>query len=171
MTDIYTSRNVYRLTGDGENGQRMVTGDGTLSGSAAVTDHFLTTIHAEENSYYWQTIPDGEGQDHYFWGDKLSAPATESYSLFLNNISNTTGTATVRVRLKGRTDVENNNPDHHTIIYLNNNKIDDQQWDGQSIYDHEVSILPSYLSEGTNTVKVEALWIRLFIMRNIRLTN
>lgn len=157
VTDIYTSRNVYWLTVDGENGQRMGTVDGTLSGIAAVPDYFLTTIHAEENSYYWQTIPDGEGQDHYFWGDKLSAPASESYSLSLNNISNTTGTATVRVRLKGRTDVESTNPDHHTIIYLNNNKIDDQQWDGQSIYDHEVSISPSYLIEGTNTVKVEAV--------------
>lgn len=157
VTDIYTSRNVYWLTVDGENGQRMGTVDGTLSAGAAVTDHFLTTIHAEENSYYWQTIPDGEGQDHYFWGDKLSAPATESYSLSLNNITNTTGTATVRVRLKGRTDVESTNPDHHTVIYLNNNKIDDQQWDGQSIYDHEVSISSSYLSEGTNTVKVEAV--------------
>ena len=157
VTDIYTSRNVYWLTVDGENGQRMGLVDGTLSGSAAVPDYFLATIHAEENSYYWQTIPDGEGQDHYFWGDKLSAPASESYSLSLNNISNTTGTATVRVRLKGRTDIESDNPDHHTIIYLNNNKIDDQQWDGQSIYDHEVSISSSYLSEGTNTVQVEAV--------------
>ncbi len=157
VRDIYTSQNVYWLTVDGENGQRMGATDGTLSGSAAVPDYFLATIHAEENSYYWQTIPDGEGQDHYFWGDKLSAPASESYSLSLNNISNTTGTATVRVRLKGRTDVESAYPDHHTIIYLNNNKIDDQKWDGQSIYDHEVSISPSYLSEGTNTVQVEAV--------------
>jgi len=158
VTDIYTSRNVYWLTVDGENGQRMGTVDGTLSGSATtVPDYFLTTLHDEENSHYWQTIPDGEGQDHYFWGDKLSAPASESYSLTLNNISTTAGTATVRVRLKGRTDIESANPDHHTIIYLNNNKIDDQQWDGQIIYDHEVSISHSYLSEGTNIVKVEAV--------------
>ena len=144
----------------------MGTVDGTLSGSAAVPDHFLATIHAEENSYYWQTIPDGEGQDHYFWGNKLSAPESKSYSLTLNNILTTAGAATVRVRLKGRTNVGSVNPDHHTRIFINNNKIDDQRWDGQNIYDHEVSISPSYLSEGTNTVKVEAVgdtghqWIR-----------
>ena len=69
----------------------------------------------------------------------------------------TAGAATVRVRLKGRTNVGSVNPDHHTRIFINNNKIDDQRWDGQNIYDHEVSISPSYLSEGTNTVKVEAV--------------
>ena len=155
--DIYTTRNVYWLTAEGENGQRMSTLDGTLSGSATVPTQYSVTLHAEENSYYWETIPDGEGQDHYFWGDKLSAPASENYSLTLNNISTTAGTATVRVRLKGRTDDESTSQDHHTRLYLNNSEIDDQQWDGQNIYDHEVSVLRSSLNEGTNTVKVEGV--------------
>lgn len=157
VDDIYTTRNVYWLTVEGENGQRMSTLDGTLSGSATVPTQYSATLHAEENSYYWQTIPDGEGQDHYFWGDKLSAPASESYSLVLSNISTTAGTATVHVRLKGRTDDESTNPDHHTKIYLNNSEIDDQQWDGQSIYDHEVAVPHSSLEVGTNTVKVEGV--------------
>ncbi|MBF8264795.1 MAG: hypothetical protein HW384_659, partial [Dehalococcoidia bacterium] len=74
-----------------------------------------------------------------------------------SNFLSSTGTATVRVRLMGRTDDGSANPNHHTIIYLNNNKIDDRQWNGQHVYDHEASVSPSYLLEGTNTVKVESV--------------
>lgn len=154
--DIYISENVYWLTAGDGNGQRMSTVDGTLSGDAAIPDYFPATLHAEEDSYYWQTIPNGEGQDHWFWDDKLTAPKSRDFSLVLNHIATTADTATVRVRLKGRTDVQTN-PDHHTKIYLNGVEIDDQSWDGQIIFDHEVSVPHSYLNEGTNTIRVEAV--------------
>jgi len=156
ITDIYTTRNVYWLTAGGSNGQRMSLRNGTLSGSAPLPAHFPVTLHAEKDKYYWQTMPNGEGQDHWFWGSKLSAPELRYYSLSLRNISATTGTATVRVRLKGCTDTSIN-PDHHTRIYLNGIKIDDQLWDGFSIYDHQASVSHSYLNEGSNTIRVEAV--------------
>ncbi|CAG1770816.1 partial Gingipain R2, partial [uncultured bacterium] len=154
--DIYTSKNVYWLTAGDSNGQRMSTVDGALSGNTAIPDYFPATLHAEEDSYYWQTIPNGVGEDHWFWDDKLTAPKSRDFFLILNHISTTAGTAAVHVRLKGRTDVQTN-PDHHTKIYLNSIEIDDQSWDGQSIYDHEITVLHSYLNEGTNTVRVEAV--------------
>lgn len=154
--DMYTSKNVYWLTAGDVNGQRMSTVDGKLSGGAAIPDYFPATLHAEEDSYYWQTIPNGAGEDHWFWDDKLTAPKSRDFSLVLNHISTTAGTATVRLKLKGRTDVQTN-PDHHTKIYLNGVEIDDQSWDGQSIHDHEITVPHSYLNEGTNTVRVEAV--------------
>lgn len=156
IKDSYTSRNVYWLTADGGAGQRMKTLDGAISGKNPVPTHFPSTLHAEEDSYYWQTIPNGAGEDHWFWDDKLTAPESKDYSLTLNNISATAGTATVRVRLKGRTDIQTN-PDHHTKIYLNNFEVDDQSWDGMTVFDHEVTVPHSYLNEGANTIRVEAV--------------
>ncbi|MDY7077081.1 MAG: C25 family cysteine peptidase [Chloroflexota bacterium] len=160
ITDVYTVENLYWLTAGGNNGQRMSTRDGTLSGTAQVppNSHFPTTLHAEEDNYYWQTMPNGAGQDHWFWGNELTAPVSQTYSLVLNNISTAATTATVRVRLKGRTDDLNTDPDHHIRIYLNDVKIDDQLWNGMIIYDHEVVTVPhSLLNEGSNTITVESV--------------
>jgi hypothetical protein len=155
INDIYTTKNVYWLEAGGDPGQRMSTRDGTPSGGTVPT-HFPVTLHAEEDTSYWQFMPSGEGQDHWFWGSKLSVPEWRDYSLTLNNISMTATTATVRVRLKGYT-----TPNHRTKIYLNGHEIDDKTWSGQIIYDHEVTVSHSYLNEGSNTVRVEAVDIGL----------
>jgi len=156
LTDIYTTTNVYWLTAGGDPGRRMAMQDGSLSGSAAVPTYFPVTLHAEEDSYYWQSMPAGEGQDHWFWGDRLTAPASSPHSVVLDHISEYASTATVRVRLKGRTDTATN-PDHHSRIYLNGSEIDDQWWDGQIIYDHETTVPHDLLDEGSNSVTVETV--------------
>jgi len=156
ITDVYTTENIYWLTPVGGAGQRMSAIDGTPLGSAVPTS-FPVTLHAEEDNYYWQTMPNGAGQDHWFWEGRLTAPASRPYTLTLNNISTTATTTTVRVRLKGRTDIAAVNPDHHTRVYLNGHEIDDQTWDGQIIYDHEVTAPHSYLAEGSNVITVESV--------------
>lgn len=157
ITDVYTTKNIYWLSAGGRSGQRMGERDGNPSGSATVPDHFPVTLHAEKDTYYWLTMPDGESQDHWFWEDKLTAPTAQTHTVTLNNISTAASTATVRVRLKGRTDVSTD-PDHHTRIYLNGVKIDDQLWDGQIIYDHEVMTVPhSLLRDGDNNIMIETV--------------
>jgi hypothetical protein len=155
LTDVYTTRNVYWLTSGGSNGQRMSSRDGTPQG-ATVPVHFPATLHAEEDSYYWLTMPNGQGQDHWFWDFSLKAPETRVYTVTLNNISTTAANATVRLKLKGRTATATN-PDHHTRVYLNDVQIDDQFWDGQIIFDHEVTVSHSLLNQGSNTVRLEAV--------------
>jgi len=156
ITNIYTTENVYWLTIGDSNGQRMNPVDGT-PGGADVPPHFPTTLHAEQNSFYWQTMPNGAGQDHWFWGERLSAPEGRDYSITLNNISTTAATATVRLHLKGRSNIPAIDPDHHTKVYLNNNDIEPggQWWDSQIIYDHEVTFSHALLNEGANTVRLE----------------
>ncbi len=156
FNDMYTGKNVYWLTAGGSSGQRMGTRAGTLSGSAPAPEHFPVTLQAEEDTEYWVTMPNGQGQDHWFWGGKLTAPASRNYVLTLPNISTTAGTATVRLRLKGRTDVFDN-PDHHTRLYLNGVEIDDQWWNGFSVYDHQVVVPHAYLDEGSNTLRVRGV--------------
>ena len=155
ITDKYTSRNVYWLSTSGNNGLRMSTRSGTVSGNAPIATQFPATLHAETDTYYWQSVPNGKDQDHWFWGNKLTAPTAMNYPLILNNISSAADKVHVHVQLRGYTTISNINPDHHTRIYLNNNLIDDKQWDGQTVFDHDVSMPHSYLLEGTNTARVE----------------
>ena len=93
--------------------------DGTLSGSAPVPVHFPTTIHIEENTFYWGGMPNGTNQDHWFWGGRFTAPVAKSYSVPLANVSTAITTGTVRISIKGRTDILTLDPDHHTKIYVN----------------------------------------------------
>lgn len=153
--DIYTTKNIYWLTAGSGAGKRMGTVDGTLSGKAVIPEYFPATVHAEKDSEYWQTMPNGGSEDHWFWDYQLTAPSSVDYSLSLNHLSKMAGTATVRVRLKGRTGIQNVNPDHHTKIYLNGTEVDDQTWDGQFIHDHTTTVLHSALHEGANTVRLE----------------
>jgi hypothetical protein len=154
ITDVYTTANVYWLTAGGSAGQRMDERDGGLSGSAPVPAHFPVTHHAEQDTYYWVTMPHGQGQDHWFWGDKLTAPVWQDHTLPLHHISTTASTATVRVRLKGHTDAATY-PDHHTRIYLNGVEVDDQFWDGFDVYEHQVALPHTNLNEGNNPLRVQ----------------
>ena len=75
MNDIYTATNVYWLTAGGALGRRMGLRDGTLTEITPVPTQFPATLHAEQDTVYWQRMPNGTGQDHWFWGDKLTAPS------------------------------------------------------------------------------------------------
>ena len=156
IDSLYTAENVYWLTAGGANGQRMATRDGTPAG-APVPTHFPVTLHAEEDTFYWSKVTGSAGQDHWFWGDRITAPAMPAYTLGLHNVSTAAGTTTVRVGLKGRTAIPTINPDHHTRIYLNGTQIDDQEWDGQIMYDHEATGSHDLLDEGNNTITIEGV--------------
>lgn len=159
LNNVYTGENVYWLTVAGENGLRMTTRDGTPNGATTPTD-YPTTKHFEENTNYWQTMPKGAGQDHWFWKGIISpntdnVPTSRTYTVTLNNISTTATTATVRVRLKGFTNDKSVSPNHRTKIYVNGTEIDDKKWSGQSIYFHKVAINHGLLKEGDNIIRIE----------------
>ncbi|MFQ5576316.1 MAG: C25 family cysteine peptidase [Anaerolineae bacterium] len=158
ITDIYTTKNIYWLQGGGSAGQRMAANDGTITGGGSIPNDYPATARAEEDTLYWFTMPNGEGEDHWFWDDRIS-PATSGLSTFrdypvlLNHVSAQGITATVRVRLKGFTSLG-----HRTRIYLNGTEVDDQSWNGQITFNHTVITAPhSLLQSLTNTIRVEAL--------------
>lgn len=153
----YTAKNIYWLTVGNAPGRRMRLRDGAPSGTAQTATHFLTTLHAEENSEYWVTMPDGEGQDHWFWGQKFNAPETRNYTLPLNHISSAVTTATLRVNLKGHTEIAALSPDHHTELRINGTGIDDQTWDGFNVYTHTVAFPQTLLQNGNNTLRLKGV--------------
>ncbi|MBV7328941.1 Ig-like domain-containing protein [Chloroflexi bacterium TSY] len=154
--DKYTNRNVYWLSTGTNPGLRMTTRDGSPASSTPLSNHFPTTVHAEENPWYWVLMPTGVGEDRFFWGDRISPSTNQletarTYPISLTHISTAAADATVRVRLQGFTTL-----DHRTIIYLNDTQIDEQIWSGQIIFDHEIEIAHSLLTEGKNEVRIEA---------------
>lgn len=157
IRSLYTTRNVYWLYAGGETGLRMSARNGTPVAGTPLAAHFPTTLHAEEDTVYWQAMPGQSGEDRWFWGTRLS-PSTggmssyRDYTLSLANISTTATQATVRVRLKGYTGLA-----HRTRIRLNGQIIDDRAWHGQIPFDHTVTISHALLRNGANTVRVETV--------------
>ncbi len=192
INDVYTNKNVYWLTYSPGAGKRMngigkVSGVGPNIGQSGdlsyfnpdsgvlihlpivtkdVRDEFRNVLHAEEDTFYWQTMPEGEGQDHWFWGDRLSPntqnlPSSRTYTVPLNNISRTAGmTANIRISLKGFTDIPYITPDHHTRLYINDHLVNEWYWDGNDILDVNQDISQSSnLIEGNNSVRFETIEI------------
>ncbi len=149
----YTRRNVYWLTpGDGP-GLRMPERDGTPTGAGSTPTAFYTTLHVEENHEYWKYLPDGEGQDHWFWERFPSAPHAGHFSFYLHHVAPIEADALVHVSLHGRTST-GVNPDHHTRILLNGTLIDEAWWDGQVPFTHEVVTSQQLFDEGNNTLTI-----------------
>lgn len=154
--DVYTARNVYWLSVGPENGLRMQQRDVTPAG-ALVAGPFPWSVHAEEDTVYWQWMPDGEGQDHYFWDSVLSPntegwPTTREITIPLTNVVTSTENARIRVQLKGFSSLE-----HRTRIYLNDALVHEQDWEGQGFIDLEAPIPQSRLINGDNVVRVETV--------------
>ncbi len=151
----FTRRNVYWLAAGDEPGLRMAERDGRPGGSSSTPAAFYTTLHREENHEYWKYLPDGEGRDHWFWVQFPSAPYTQNFTFYLQNIAATQAEAHVVVSLQGRTSTDRN-PDHHTQIRLNGTLIDEARWDGQVPLTHDTMIPQSLLRQGSNTLTVRA---------------
>ena len=92
------------------------------------------------DSWYWETLP---------------APNVKPLTFELPDVAETSLNASVRVMLRGQT---NNpvNPDHHTQIWLNGQKLlEDSQWDGQSEHLFESDeISQFFLKDGENVINI-----------------
>ncbi len=150
--DLYTNQNVYWLTLGA--GTQMETLNETHPNPTMATQ-FATTVHLEENTFYWNTMPDGEGEDHWFWGERISPNSTgldtqRSYTATLPTVAQTP-MITMRVQLKGHTTLA-----HKTRISLNGTLVDEQNWVGQTTFTHTIPVTGSLLIAGENVITVES---------------
>lgn len=158
-TAVYTAENVYWLDVGDASGARVAVRTGTPDEAAeSVAQRFFYTHRAEADTNYWQNMPNGAGQDHWFWGGRLSPttaemPPWQEYAVDLGTVAQADEkTATVHVRLKGYTGLE-----HRSRIVLNGTQIDDQLWAGQSEFDHRVEVPHALLRSGENVLRIEML--------------
>ena len=149
----FTSINFYWLSWGNGNGIRMPIQDGTVHGGTSPVS-FRTTLHNEEDSIYLSDSPSGPQNDHWYWFllNAYNGPVSHDFTFMLQNVITTTSTATVRGLLKSYSA----NPEHHTLILLNGNPIDDHYWPSGSEYAFSFDIPASYLIEGINTLTITA---------------
>jgi len=148
---LYTRNNVYWLSLNPDGGARLNFKEGTPAPNLPQLSEFTQTVHVENNNLYWSRMPDSTNRDHLFWemtgaGNSLDMPIT------LHHLAQTSGNATIRVMLQGKTDNRAIATDHHTKILLNGVEIHDVYWDGQQVFLQEVSGPQAMLREGANTV-------------------
>jgi hypothetical protein len=156
LRDAYTTQNVYWLSAGNRAGLRMATHNGAPSGTAPSFAYFPRHVHAEEDTAYWQNMP-GQGEDRWFWESRISPnaenlPTARNYKVTLGQIAADATNALVRVRLKGYTGLS-----HHTRVYLNDQLLDDRNWQGQVQFEHEAGAPHSWLRSGENEIRIEAV--------------
>jgi hypothetical protein len=162
MPTKFTDINVYWLTWGEDSGLRMSTIDGTPGGTETVPTSFQTTLRVEENHLYRSNSSSGPDNDHWYWNSVYamapSSPAVGEYAFILQNLSTEPDiSATVRGLFKGCSA----DPQHHTLVYLNNLNnndylIDDASWASQAEYPFESVVSQTCLVEGGNKVFVKA---------------
>jgi hypothetical protein len=162
MTGPYTDRNVYWLSLADGPGARMTQRDGAPRPGLPVPGAFTDTLHLEENHLYWDNLstgeglPDGAGKDHWFW-DRIVAGEVHTYTFTIDDPAETDGQAAVGVSLRGRTDVPDVTPDHHTRVYLNGRLVSDATWDGKVEVRYTGQIPQVDLQPGSNTLVIQSV--------------
>ena len=115
----YTKTNVYWLDWTGTLPLRIEKRDGTPGDDSPTPMSFPTTSHAEEDSHIWQTMPRGDGLDHWFWGDKITAPGNRRFPVSVPFPAISDESIEIRVALHGLTFSSFNRPDHQSMLSLN----------------------------------------------------
>jgi hypothetical protein len=154
---LYAKKNVYWIYQGQTNGKSMGDKDGSQFSGYPLQTAFHNTYHGEEDKYYWQNIPNGEGVDHWFWEDlypvSINTPHAAAYSAPLNNIVNNSENYSMKINLRADTTTA-----HHTKIYVNNTMVDDFTWQGQTELTRDIAnIAPNVFVNGNNTIKIEEI--------------
>jgi hypothetical protein len=131
--DPYDTKNVYWLSWGLGHGTRLLEEDAGLEETGAGRPISYThSIHAEKDNYRDHLDKQMAVRDHWFWDSGISAQGMRSYSLDLPYPDrDSPDRPVVRVMLHGLTSVEEVEPDHHVLIYLNDHLVADRYWDGQ----------------------------------------
>ncbi len=155
-TGRYTRDNIYWLSLNLAGGARLNFKNAAPASQPNLST-FRETVHVEENTRYWgRMLHDSTEKDHLFW-EKLEGDVSQlDMPITLHHVAQG-GNATIRVKLQGKSDDHQFNPDHHTRILLNGVEIHNASWNGQEDFLQEVSIPQSQLREGANTVTLFSL--------------
>jgi hypothetical protein len=153
--DLYTDANVYVLEYDegGDLGLRMPVRALAPNAAAPLAVDFPWTQQFEVNNFYWQTMPNGAGQDRWFWDGRINADESLTVTVDAPGLAPTLHDVTLQVMLRGGTTAAVT-PNHHTRIYLNNTLIDDQLWADQIPFTHTVTLSSTLLSAADNTLRI-----------------
>jgi len=147
----YTRSNIYWLSLKLDGGARLNFRAATPNANDPSLTTFKQTVHLEDNKIYSDKWPKGVEKEHLFWMN-INGGEVKHISFNLPPPIQTSGDATIRVMMHGKTNDSRHNPDHHTKVLLNDVEISDEQWDGQVEFLQEITTPQSNLHEGENTI-------------------
>jgi uncharacterized repeat protein (TIGR01451 family) len=153
----YTRHNVYWLRDRGATAPRMAQRNGT-PGVGGTPSAYTDRQHYERDNIFWRDLPNGEGQDHWFWSLHAvdsSTPVVTEYTFDLHHLASSGTTGQVHLALHGA-----NSGDHRTQVYLNGTALlseAEQAWSGKVERIIEIPVSQSLFVEGTNRLQVEDL--------------
>ncbi len=141
-------------------------GDPTLQ-TAGSSVHAHTDVKQEYN-LSWHSLPFDDGTnaegdpiappwDHgyNYWALQYAAagsPRSADYTFNLDANATLTGSATVKVWLRGMSYYDNVSPDHYVTVSLNGTEIGSLSFDGQAYVNQSFVTTASNLNSGSNTV-------------------
>lgn len=172
---VYTKENIYWL--HQRKGLRMEYVTDARTVDTALNETFTEIIHFEEDKVEAPNLFADPEADYWFWEYLFSIyPSSDSRTFALNvkGIANTTSSATLTVRLKGASRMENG-PDHHFLVSLNGTVIGEDRFEGTDSRELVIPFSQALLVEGENTVTVtsmvdELVGFSLFLIDSFDLT-
>ena len=148
----FTDTNVYWLDWEGEGGLRIQ--EGAEAAGARGVIHVTIVERFEENHHLGKLLfaPDEVEFDHWMWAH--SSPGEPAEAVVRPARTPLPGSKLqVRVALRGRTAVAAE-PDHHTVVEVGGDLLEDARWDGQVEWIAEGAVAAGALDDGEMSVKV-----------------
>lgn len=149
----YTDRNVYWL----EEGNGLVMEAVRLGAATPTESHptFQDSAHFEDNRYAATALAKNAQEDFWFWNYIVAGTDDKSFAVDVPGRA-TTGAATLTALLRGATDTASVQ-DHHAKVSLNKIEVGSGWWNGTESYTFRMSVVPSLLKDGKNTITVKGL--------------
>jgi len=112
---------------------------------------YTATLHLEENEHY---APRSLENHTWYWR-QIPAPQTETFDFEISGLA--PGVGSIRAAFFASTESPAANPDHHVRLSLAGQVVAEASWDGQGWYVLEGSIPDGALTDGENTLTLEAV--------------
>ncbi len=153
----YGDGRAYFLRQGADSGLHMSSVGQAAAGPSLGTSSFLSTVHSEENTEYWQYAPNlgaPQPEGPWYWADTYGgADATVT----VNAPDYTAGAATMTVHLQGITTDDHLAINHHLQLRLNGTLVGEQRWGGLAPQDFALALPAGVLHAGANTLTLHTV--------------
>lgn len=151
----YSDASTYWLTlsddGSPAIGSRAVNPDP----GATARDTIESTLHLEEDHYYWANKPVDSFADHWYWDYVSPDHDRRTYTLDVPVPSaDQNQSARLKIGLRGLVDDPNVKTNNHVAVSLNGQRIGDLRWPGQTYLQTNLAFANTLLKPGANTLTV-----------------
>jgi hypothetical protein len=147
----FTEENVYWLQEGEAPGRRWADRASQSVGGQEPAASFEATQREERNLQYRSLSP-SEVQEPWYW-ERLSARSTFTHTFDIGHLAVSDAVQLLRYQLVGRTN-DPVTPDHHTLVSLNGQVLDEAWWEGQELFKRTLILPPGLLQESGNSLSV-----------------